>query len=63
MPTHDANTSITIMNSSGLNSAHDVNQLICQRIILCHNVFSLSSEYLDTWPYYGDMLRYSFLFQ
>ena len=33
MPTHDANTSITIMNSSGLNSAHDVNQLIYVNVL------------------------------
>ena len=40
--TSDANTPITIMNSSGLKQTLDVNHLLC--LLWCHNIFSLLSE-------------------
>ena len=38
-------TDVAIIYIAGSKQTLDVNQLLCQTILSCHNVFSLSSEY------------------
>ena len=49
VPTFDADTSSSMMNSNGSMQALELNQLLCQSIRWCHNVFSLSSDHTDPW--------------